>query len=297
MLRLQYRQLAFLSLVLFTFVNINGCAKTSPKFERPLVLQQGEMNGNEIFSHTFDAHGGQHINALSDVNVAIDGDWHYLITKIQPLVTDHLYRQTSEERIIVTPRVYAASFKGEAGIKRVLRTQSSISVSYNTEEEVDRNKVSAAALTSDAFWMFTLGPLALHNWVETWTRIEDAQYDGQQFWRINGVLQPGIGHSEKDYITLWVDPDTLLTARLHITLDGFESTKGAHVDTRYEAYHKFGPYTLPVHFFERVVGPVNIDAHEWWYTGIDINRGLVLEDLNLNDWSPKAAKPAKPIKE
>ena len=140
--------------------------------------------------------------------------------------------------------------------------------------------------------MFTLGPLALPTWVDNWQRLEDGKHKGKAYYRINGELRPGIGKSNSDFITLWVDKQSLLTLRMHITLEGFESTKGAHVDTTFLHSTKLDEFTLPTHFFERVLGPIKIDAHGWWYTGIDINRGLVPNDVALNGWSSSAQQPA-----
>ena len=98
--------------------------------------------------------------------------------------------------------------------------------------------------------------------------------------------------SERDFVTLWVNKQSALTYRVHITLDGFDATKGAHADTTYLKYTEIDGFTFPTHFFERVRGPISIDAHEWWYTGIDINRGLTAQDLSINALSIKAKQPA-----
>lgn len=271
---------------------LSGCAKTSPQFAVAMNSSASDESAQDIFNTTFLRHGGAHLASLNDVNVAVDGDWYYLITKIQPDVTDENYRQQSEERILLAPSAYAALYNGEAGTKRVLRTQDSIEVEYNDEESLDSRKQQATALTADAFYMFVLGPLALSEKVSNWQRLEDGTAGGKSYFRINGELQPGIGFSDSDFITLWIDKQTDLTFRLHITLEGFESTKGAHVDTTFLNYTNIGKFTLPTHFFERVLGPIRLNAHEWWYTGIDINRELELSDVEIRGWSQKASKPA-----
>ncbi len=250
------------------------------------------MSGQAIFGATFAQHGGANLADLNDVNVAVDGEWHFLITKIQPLVTDDEYRQQSQERILVSPRAYAAHYTGEAGTKWVYRTASNTEVAYNGKRTLDEEVLAASALTADAFYLFVLGPLALSERVDDWKRLPDKIWQDRSYYRINGELTPGIGLSDNDHITLWVDKKTNLTLRLHITLEGFESTKGAHVDTTYLDYHTVGPFTLPSHFFERVLGPIKLDAHEWWYTGIDINRGLEKADISISGWSDRAARPA-----
>lgn len=282
-------RLTFLLAVTF----LTACAKTSPQMETATPAPQDNLNAQRIFELTFIKHGGADLSALQDLNVAIDGEWHYLITKIQPLVTDHKYRQQSEERLLPLSQLYTASYRGEAGTKRVLRTPDTIDVSYDGAVISDTQKQASAALTADAFYFFALGPLALDNRVVSWQRLSDVTEDNKTYYRINGQLKPGIGLSEEDFITLWVDQQSHLTYRLHITLEGFETTKGAHVDTTFLDYKTLNAFTFPTHFFERVRGPISIDAHEWWYTGIDINRGLSINDVTIEKWSEKALDPAK----
>lgn len=284
-------KILILGMVIFS----GGCAKTSPEFQRMESPPSDNLTADSIFESTFLKHGGDNLTALNDLNIAIDGDWHFLITKIQPLVTDAKYRQKSEERILPKDRLYTALYTGEAGQKQVLRTPTQISVAYDGQLISDDKKQAAAALTADAFYLFALGPLALNERVEKWQRLSDVKEDGKTYYRINGQLKPGIGLSEQDYITLWVEQQSRLTYRLHITLEGFETTKGAHVDTTYLGYTTIGGFTFATHFFERVRGPISIDAHEWWYTGIDINRGLTKNDVKLEAWSKKASEPAKAL--
>lgn len=272
-----------------------GCAKTSPQFEQAIILSDDSIEASSIFKQTFEQHGGKELIKLKDINVSVDGDWYYLITKIQPEVTDETYRKQSEERILLNPRVYSVKYSGPAGVKHVFREKDSVGVAYNGQQTQDDIKRQASALTADAFWLFVLGPLGLSTRVATWSRLEDGNIDGQQHFRINGKLRPGIGFSDEDFITLWVNKESLLTTRLHITLEGFELTKGAHVDTTYLKFAEVEGFTFPTHFFERVMGPIRLDAHEWWYTGLDINRGLDISDVTLLNWSSKASNMASPI--
>ncbi|NMH60743.1 hypothetical protein [Alteromonas ponticola] len=286
------KQTGFLLTLLFI---LGGCAQTSPSQETYITQPADGMSADAIFRATFAQHGGDLLAGLNDVNVAVDGEWHYLITKIQPLVTDEEYRQQSQERVLVSPRAYAVHYTGEAGTKWVYRTAEQTQVAYNQQQISDQQKIAATALTADAFYLFVLGPLGLSDRVTNWKRLDDKTWKEKAYYRINGQLSPGIGLSERDHITLWVDKETNLTFRLHITLEGFEATKGAHVDTTFLAYESVGQFILPTHFFERVLGPIKLDAHEWWYTGIDINRGLSKEDISIDGWSDNAAKPAKSL--
>lgn len=279
--------------LIFTLCFLYGCAKTSPRLEIAIDNQADGLSAQDIFDKTFTRHGGDHLSKLNDVNVAINGHWHYLITKIQPEVTDESYRQVSQERILVNPKSYAAFYTGDAGNKRVYRTANDISIAYNNSIDTNIRKNQASALTADAFYLFTLGPLALSEQVDNWKRLADATEKGNAYYRINGMLKPGIGMSPEDHISLWIDKNSGLTFRMHITLEGFETTKGAHVDTTYLKYTKIEQFTLPTHFFERVIGPIKLDAHEWWYTGLDINRDLGLSDIAIEDWSDRAKQAAK----
>ena len=55
-------------------------------------------------------------------------------------------------------------------------------------------------------------------------------------------------------------------------------------------------YIFPSNFYEKVNAPISIGAHAWRLTGIDINRGLRLKDVDSKGYSTRAEKPAKPIK-
>lgn len=272
-----------------------GCAQTFP---RPDALRHdgSAPSGVEIFERTFAAHGGGSLDDFKDLSVALDGDWKFLITRIQPLVTDHRYRVVSEERLLPTRGVYTASYKGPGGRKRVVRTPDGVRVFYNGEESFDEDVLQSTALTADSFFLFTLGPMALKRHRGAFERLEDGVDKGRCYYRIYVVAEPGLGYSERDEIVLWIDPETDLTYRVHITLEGYETTRGAHVDVTYLDYERRGPYVIPSEYFERVLGPIRIKAHGWHLTGLDINRGLSFEDLGGVDNVGLAAKPAKPLR-
>ena len=67
---------------------------------------------------------------------------------------------------------------------------------------------------------------------------------------------------------------------IQITLEGHDTTKGAHVEVEYLNYTKVDGYVFPREFFERVNAPIAIDTHAWHLTGLDINRDYGLENLN-----------------
>ncbi len=273
-----------------------GC---SQPFVRPDPGMEREFSqqGPELFNKTFLAHGGGSIADLNDVNLALDGEWKFLITRIQPLVTDFKYRVVSEERLLPSSGVYAAHYTGPAGSKRVFRTRDSIRVFYNGEESFDQDVLASSALTADSFLAFLLGPLHFAAHQDRFVRIDDIREKGKTYQRLHLVLTPGLGLSESDELVLWIDPETNLTYRMHITLEGYKTTKGAHVDVTFLDYVEKGPFRLPAKFHERVLGPLFIDAHSWWLTGMDLNRGLEEGELDGATWSRPASSPATALQE
>jgi hypothetical protein len=106
-------------------------------------------------------------------------------------------------------------------------------------------------------------------------------------------VEPGFGEAAQDQVVLWIDAQTSRLFRVHMTLNGFETTQGAHVDTTFLEYRKVGQFLLPVRFHERVRGPLRIDAHDWYTTGIDLDRGWSAADIGGAAFEGAAAPPAK----
>lgn len=278
-----------LTLLLLSFTV--GCARTFP---RPDLACCGDgLSGEQIFNRSFTKHGGEHLAELNDLNVGLDGKWKFLITRIQPLVTDHKYRVVSQERLLPNLGVYAAFYTGPAGTKKVVRTRDKVAVFYNDKRSLDDDVLQSTALTADAFFIFLLGPLSLERLAGNFQRLPDTFENDKRYFRIYAQMQPGIGFSSRDEIVLWIDAESFLTYRVHITLEGYATTKGAHVDVTFLEYQGIDRYTFPSKFHERVRGPIAIDAHSWHLTGIDINRGLALEDVDSDGWSVVAGDNAK----
>lgn len=290
----------FKKLGLYTLLSLSillgGCASPFPSPENmPFAEDNSALDGKQLFSKTFDTHGGQYLDELNDLNVALTGEWKTLIRRIQPLVTDYTYRIDSEERLLPNENVYASLYTGPAGNKKVVRTPDSIDVFYNGEQSTDAEVISSTALTADSFLLFLLGPLAASQWADQFVRLADVKDDGKTYHRIYVKRQPGFGLSNEDELALWIDPVTFRTKRVQITLEGHSTTQGAHVEVEFLDYKKVDKFLFPVDFFEVVNAPIAIDAHAWQTIGLDINRGLSLEDLEGADYSEAAKKPAAPI--
>jgi hypothetical protein len=266
---------------------LGGCAgfpKATPgaRFDDGLTAQQ-------IFDDCLAAHGGDMRDYPGDLNVSTDGHWHSLIQRIQPVISDAGFRVTSQERYRPSIGLYAVHHHGPLGDKQVIRTPTGITVYYNGVRETDPVKLRATALTNDAFLLFHFGPTFIKARATTITRLPDDTEGGQRYYRLLATLSPGFGEAKSDDVVLWINPQTHLLYRVHLTLNGFETTQGAHVDTTFLAYRKLGRFTLPVQFNERVRGPIRIPAHEWHTTDMDRDRGWQPADVQGPQFTGKAA--------
>lgn len=235
------------SVLLISMLIISACASKFPTPDNARFIGGPEnLTGQDIFNRTFFAHGGERMAELHNLNVSIDGEWKQLIRRIQPLVTDYKYRVISQERIMPRARVYSANYIGPAGKKSLFRTPNSVSVNYDNKNSTDQAVLSSTALTADSFHLFLLGPLSLEKWRDHVTRLTDKKINDVLHWRIHVNRIPGFGFSERDDIVLWVNSKNNLTSRVQITLEGHESTRGAHVEVDYLKYVHEQGYTFPM---------------------------------------------------
>ena len=257
---------------------ITSCAQPFPKPMQKCCLDQWD-DANEIFQKSFTRHGGLSLDELTSLSYDLNGEWKYLITKIQPLVTDSEYRVRSQE--IVYPQVgaYHANYDGPKGSKWVLQKQGLTEVFYDGAASRDLDVLQSTALTAESFYIFALGPLALKNLSGSFERLPNITENGRNYLRIYAEMRPGIGESDLDEIVLWIDPDTWLTWRVRFTLEGYVSTQGANVDVTFTDYVELGDFVFPSSFFERVRAPIQIDAHSWDTTNHRLNAAPSPSDL------------------
>ncbi len=282
--------------LLSTCLMIVGCASVRFPPDPPAAAFADGLSGDAIFARTLAAHGGDLRRYPGDINLSTDGQWFALIQKIQPVVTDSGFRIRSEERYRPRDGLYAVHHTGPEGNKHVVRSRDGLAVSYNGVRETDPVKLRATAMTNDAFRMFHFGPSFFIDRASTWVRLADADEKSSNYYRLRTTVRPGFGESKEDEVVLWIDRETARLFRIHMSLNGFETTVGAHVDTTFLEYRDVAGYLLPVRFHERVRGPLRIDAHTWWTTGIDTDRGWRDEDVNGTAFGGAAAVPAAPIK-
>jgi hypothetical protein len=280
-----------------SLILLAGCASVRFPPDPPAAAPRDGLTGDAIFARTLAAHGGDLRQYPGDINLSTDGRWFALIQKIQPVVTDSGFRIRSEERYRPRDGLYAVTHTGPEGAKHVVRSRDGLVVSYNGVRDTDPSKLRATAMTNDAFRMFHYGPTFFLDRASTWIRLADADEKGRAYYRLRTTVRPGFGDSKADDVVLWIDRDTARLFRIHMSLNGFETTVGAHVDTTFLEYRDVAGYLLPVRFHERVRGPLRIDAHTWWTTGIDTDRGWRDEDVNGNAFAGAAAMPAATIVE
>lgn len=250
------------------------------------------LDGDAVFARTLAAHGGDLRRHPGDINLSTDGQWHALVQRLQPIVSDARFRVRSEERYQPSTGLYAVTHTGPDGTKRVVRGPGVERVAYNGQPADDAHR-RATAMTNDAFRIFHFGPSWFLGRVPRWSRLDDVVEDGRSYRRIAGRATPGLGEAAYDDAVLWIDPRTDRLYRVHISLNGFESTQGAHVDTTFLDYREAGGYLFPVKLYERVRGPVRIDVHEWHVTGLDLDRGWRAEDVAGDAFAGPAAAPAR----
>ena len=272
-----------------------GCASVRFPPDPPAAAFKDGLSGDAVFARTLAAHGGDLRAYPGDINLSTDGRWFALIQKIQPVVTDSGFRIRSEERYRPRDGLYAVTHAGPDGSKHVVRSREGLVVSYNGVRETDPVKLRATAMTNDAFRMFHFGPSFFLDRASSWTRLADAREKGRAYYRLRASVRPGFGETEADDVVLWIDRDTARLFRIHMSLNGFETTVGAHVDTTFLEYRDVAGYLLPVRFHERVRGPLRIDAHTWWTTGVDTDRGWRDEDVGGTAFGGAAAMPARSI--
>ncbi|MFZ5636410.1 MAG: hypothetical protein ACOY82_07450 [Pseudomonadota bacterium] len=270
-----------------------GCASVRFPTEPPASAFADGVDGDAIFARTLAAHGGDLRAYPGDLNLSTDGRWYALIQRIQPIVTDSGYRIRAEERYLPARGVYAVRHTGPKGTKQVIRDAEGLRVYENGVRVTDPARLRATAMTHDAFRLFHFGPGFFLDRVERWVRLTDAREQGRRYLRVRGLLRPGFGEAAEDVAVLWVDADSGRLYRIHISLNGFETTIGAHVDTTFLEYRDIAGFVLPVRFHERVRGPLRIDAHAWRVTGLDTGRGWRAEDVAGPDFTGAASAPAQ----
>ncbi|WP_019584066.1 hypothetical protein [Thioalkalivibrio sp. ALE16] len=272
-------------------VLLAGCGGTFPQPGPGATFEDG-LTADALFQRTLAAHGGDLRAFDGDLNQATDGEWGRMIQRIQPLVADAGYRGVGEERFRPADDLYALHYTGPEGTKSVHRHGDVFRVYYDGERSTDPERIRASAMTTDAGELFHYGPSFVKHRATGFERLEDRREGGVPYRRVLATLEPGFGEADRDQVVMWIHPETDLLYRVHITLNGFGPTQGAHVDTTFLEYAEVEGFTLPTRFEERVRGPLRLFVHEWWVTGRDSNRGWSTEDVRGPGFSGAAGAAA-----
>ena len=258
-----------------------------------------------------DAHGLAAYRQISDINIGYAGQWRPLIGRVQPEVVDEGFRGPSQERLMPAAGVVAQAYAGVKGKKQVFwqrgkvpapdgREQGEVAVWFNGQPSQRASELAAAALVAEGYGLFLLGPLwvasrqaaglAVPADVAGTERVHGRLCDVVNVW-----LRPGLGHAATDRVSLLIDRDDHTTRRLRFTLEGYEGTRGAVAEVDcFEHARRFG-LLLPMRSYEEVVHPLRLPAHDWFVTGLDVNRGYGVEALRGVQFSGAAAAPAKAL--
>ena len=252
------------------------------------------------------AHGLDAYRQLTDISVAFTGPWRPLINRIQPEVVDRAYRGNSEERLLPALGTVAQSWRGsdDARLRKHVFWQrpdataarpGELGLWYDGRTNTDTARATASALVAECCGLFLLGPLWLVGRcmpieVSGTERVDGRLCDAVQVW-----LRPGLGYSLQDRVTVLVDRDGHLTRRLRFTLEGFAGTQGAVAEVDWLDYSRRFGVLWPTRFYEEVVHPLRLPAHDWALSGLSVNRGFGLADLRGPSLSGAAAAPAAPL--
>lgn len=277
-------------------LSLGGCASIPPPSSA-----QSSAAALALFERTAAAHGKTAFEAVEDISVAYDGEWYALVQKLQAVLVDPDYRKRSEERVLIDEGVVAQVHTGPAGQKYVLRLRDHadadaerlVEVRYDGEPSDDATVLDAAALVADAYRLFLLGPLHFVGTDAQFEILSDVSLNGRRTQRLRVRTQPGLGAAERDDYVLYIDARSALLSRVRFTLEGLASTRGAVVETDLFDYIERGGVQFPTRFFERIRRPIpGLRAHRWRMTGLDLNRGLDIEDVMEGAYSGAAAAPA-----
>lgn len=252
-----------------SFLLLAGCATSLPRPETP-GQGAGDPEAVTLLGQCLEAHGGDLRDSMAEVRMGITGEWGTLIRKIQPLVTDAGFRIESDERYWIREGRSLVEWRGPEGTKRINWDRPEIEVSYNGKVSGDPDILASSAMTAEAFALFHLGPSYL-----AWNggrpvRLADETVDGRLCHRLYFVLEPGFGFSERDEVVAYIDAKTKRLFRVWVTLEGFNTTRGASVDVTILDYEEVSGYQMPRQFVERVRAPLGIHAHAWEATRIEL---------------------------
>ncbi len=257
--------------------------------------QVSTAEGLALLAASAQAHGWENYRKFKDINVSYDGQWFSFVKRLQPVLVDDQFRGSSEERMIRANRFIGQTHQGPGGVKQVSRSASNVDIWYNGKSDNDLEKRAAAALVTEGYRLFLLGPMYL---VERDAIVELAgteSIDGIEYDRLLARLRPGLGFSGEDTVLMWIGKSDRIARRVWFSLEGMASTQGAIAEVEMFDFQSRAGVNWPSRFFERIHRPLVLDVHSWRLTGLDVDRGYTQEDVSGIAFTGPASRPATPL--
>ncbi len=281
---------------------LGACATPLP-LDVPAASTAAASQAQALLLDSAQAHGLDAYRRCRDISVAFKGQWRPFINRIQPAVVDQAYRGDSEERLIPALGVVAQSWRGSEDPrlrKHVFWQRGStadprageLALWVDGQRSTDAAMAEASALVAECCGLFLLGPLWLVDRCQPFEVSGTERVDGRLCDAVQCWLRPGLGHSPQDRVTVFVDRKDQLTRRLRFTLEGFAGTRGAVAETDWLDHGRHFGVLWPTQFYEEVVHPLRLPAHDWRLSGLSVNRGFSVDDLRGPRLSGAAAPEA-----
>lgn len=237
----------------------------------PQVTSQPDRNAAEILNKAATLQGDPW-KTYRRVEVAYEGEWSAIATRLQPVITDPGFRKSSIEIYQPRKRQVSQVHSGPQGTKQVIRRQQRTEVSFNRKSSTDGDAIAAAALVSDAYTIFLFGPSWLGENGRDFHLLEDRMLDQESCHLIAGRLEPGIGSLTEDHFIAWIGKESGLMKRFQFSLNGLDSTRGADVDVTFSEFWKAKDGSIwPTHFIEYIQRPILAKAHDWRMTALNLD--------------------------
>ena len=281
---------------------LQGCAAPLPALSTTATTPDAQA----LLAESAAAHGAAAFASITDINVSYAGEWRALVSRLMPVLVDSGFRGGSQERLLLRDGLVAQAHTGPSGQKQVVRRtapgEGDVQVWFNGEPTQDTDRRHAAALVADGYSLFLLGPMLLAGpWAAnraltlqtagTARITQDGQDHACDILRVN--MTPGIGLSDADQLSVFIDREQRLMRRVRFTLNGLDATRGAIADVDTFGHVKRHGVQWPTRFHERLLRPLLLSVHDWRLTGLDVDRGLTPADIEGVAFTGNATAPAK----